>query len=137
MYLYCLIAVGFVMTNYLQPPLKYDVYATHKAVGFTVLVLILVRFFLRVFTSVPPMLKELSVLERFASANLAMQKGLIISLWGRWDTGLSLKHCRSLGSSYTQRAKFYPKRPKQILLALWLFKNQTVPAEGLEPPKNM
>ena len=63
----CIIAVGFVMTNYLQPPLKYDVYATHKAVGFTVLVLILFRFFLRIFTSVPPMPKELSVLERFAS----------------------------------------------------------------------
>lgn len=62
-----MIFVGFIMTNYLTPPIKYNVYNIHKAIGFTLLLFMLFRLVVRVCTKAPPMLSKVSFIGRFAA----------------------------------------------------------------------
>lgn len=48
-----MLASGFVMTNYLVPPLKFAIYGQHKAVGVTLGTLMIVRLIIRLFSDVP------------------------------------------------------------------------------------
>ncbi|AHX11808.1 prokaryotic cytochrome b561 family protein [Neorickettsia helminthoeca str. Oregon] len=48
-----MIVVGFLMTHYMVPPVKFAVYNQHKAIGITIGVLMIVRIFVRLFSKLP------------------------------------------------------------------------------------
>ena len=62
-----MIAIGYMMTNYLPDSTRFALYPGHKAVGFTVLLLMFFRILARALTKSPKMPKEISKLEAFVS----------------------------------------------------------------------
>jgi cytochrome b561 len=71
-----MLIVGFIMADYVEPPLKYTLYNIHKATGLTVFGLTLVRIALRLVASTPPLPSTVAWYE------CALAKSTYIALYG-------------------------------------------------------
>ena len=63
----CMIGAGIYMTSYAVAPQKWQIYATHKAIGVTILDLIILRILIRLLVKNPDMPRQLSEFEKKAS----------------------------------------------------------------------
>jgi cytochrome b561 len=61
---FALIAAGFFMKHYMSGEQKWEVYALHKAMGITFLLLASLRFLVRILSKVPPLPDSLKQFER-------------------------------------------------------------------------
>ncbi|MBX9977907.1 MAG: cytochrome b [Alphaproteobacteria bacterium] len=71
-----MLIVGFVMADYVQPPLKYTLFDMHKATGLTIFGLTLARIALRLVASTPPLPSTVAWYER------VLAKSTYLALYG-------------------------------------------------------
>lgn len=71
-----MLIVGFIMADYVEPPLKYTLYGLHKATGLTIFGLTLLRIALRLVASTPPLPSTVAWYERF------LAKSTYLALYG-------------------------------------------------------
>jgi cytochrome b561 len=60
----CELFVGFIMSDMNQSNFKMNLYDLHKSLGFSILILFIIRVFCRIFTTAPKIPEQISCLEK-------------------------------------------------------------------------